>query len=534
MDLIKVQSLPLKLDKVNIYYKLQNYNLKYKPDYLRQILNELSQKLLFALQPIIDNKFSGKQYTDCNHSQSINTIVWQFGHLIVFYLNNTIKLILNQKVVTEHKTIIADIIKYLSLDINISNGEIDYYDYYDSFITSSHIRYKLIHKVDINNLVKAYKLVIELLNIYLDNEINNRQYLSKNGCLNAVDSYLIMIGILHNDMHYEAILLTQSFYSYPKPIYFKTIFLDVGNSSEIGREVNNNIEFMSIKGGEFTQGYSTENKKEIDFSFDNERPAFKTHVDDFIVSKYPITEGQFIDFIEANCYSEREYWSMESWEWLSKYEIILPLGWSCDFSNGNTEDKNKNQYYKKVNDITLPISKHSKKPICHISWYEAKAYCEWKGLRLMKESEWEYLATQKGTTRFPWGNDLPSIDNANIDYTNGDIIDVDYFDTIDIDVDYFNNNIDSNIDFNKKKIVNNNNLQLIGNVWEWCEEVIYPYDGFTIDPVYREMSYPFFGRKRICRGGCWATSNFLISGTYRNAQDPDCRLQWIGFRVCHR
>jgi len=513
MDLIKVQSLPLKLNKDDIYSKLQDYNLKYKPDYLRQILNELSRKLLFALQPIIDKKFSGKQYTDFRHSQSINTVVWQFGHLIVFFLNNTIRLLLNQNLVTEHKKIIVDIIKYLSLDINISNGEIDYYDYYDSFITSSHIRYKLIHKVDINNLVKAYKLVIELLNIYLDNEINNRQYLSKNGCLNAVDSYLIMIGILHNDMHYEAILLTQKFYSYPKPTNFKSIFLDAGDSNGIGSEVNNDIGFMSIKGGEFTQGYSTENKKEIDFSFDNERPAFKTRVDDFTVSKYPITEGQYIAFIDANCYYNSDYWCLESWEWLSKYEITLPLGWSYVFSNGNKMEK---QYYKKVNNRNIPVNRNSKKPICHISWYEAKAYCNWKGVRLMKENEWEYLATQKGTTRFPWGNQLPDINNTNIDYTNGDIIDVDYFDKIN----------------NENK--NNNNLQLIGNVWEWCDEVIYPYNGFEIDPVYREMSYPFFGRKRICRGGCWATSNFLISGTYRNAQDPDCRLQWIGFRVCQK
>ena len=516
MDLIKVQSLPLKLDKDDIYSKLQDYNLKYKPDYLRQILNELSQKLLFALQPIIDKKFSGKQHTDFRHSQSINTVVWQFGHLIVFFLNNTIRLLLNQNLVTEHKTIIADIIKYLSIDINISNGEIDYYDYYDSFITSSHIRYKLIHKVDINNLVKAYKLVIDLLNIYLDNEIDNSQYLSKEGFLNPVDSYLIMIGILHNDMHYEAILLTQKFYSYPKPTNFKSIFLDVSNSidsSEIDININIkiDIEFMSIKGGEFTQGYSAKNKKEIDFSFDNERPAFKTHVDDFTVSKYPITEGQFIEFIEADCYNNSDYWCLESWEWLNKYEITLPLGWSYVFSNGNKMEK---QYYKKVNNRNIPVNRNSKKPICHISWYEAKAYCNWKGMRLMKESEWEYLATQKGTTRFPWGNDLPSIDNANIDYTNGDIIDVDYFD--------------------KRYKNNENDLQLIGNVWEWCDEVIYPYNGFEIDPVYREMSYPFFGRKRICRGGSWTTSNFLISGTYRNAQDPDCRLQWIGFRVCRK
>ena len=38
--------------------------------------------------------------------------------------------------------------------------------------------------------------------------------------------------------------------------------------------------------------------------------------------------------------------------------------------------------------------------------------------------------------------------------------------------------------------------QLIGNAWEWCQEAIYPYDGFVIDPVYREMSYPFFGYKK--------------------------------------
>ena len=42
---------------------------------------------------------------------------------------------------------------------------------------------------------------------------------------------------------------------------------------------------------------------------------------------------------------------------------------------------------------------------------------------------------------------------------------------------------------------NENNLGimgLFGNCWEWCEEPIYPYNGFIIDPVYREMSYPWF------------------------------------------
>ena len=74
-------------------------------------------------------------------------------------------------------------------------------------------------------------------------------------------------------------------------------------------------------------------------------------------------------------------------------------------------------------------------------------------------------------------------------------------------------------------------IGLIGNVWEWCEDSIYPYDGFKIDPIYKEMSYPYFGFKKICRGGCFNVPNYLIHSKYRNAQYPDCRIQYIGFRV---
>ena len=72
----------------------------------------------------------------------------------------------------------------------------------------------------------------------------------------------------------------------------------------------------------------------------------------------------------------------------------------------------------------------------------------------------------------------------------------------------------------------------MGNIWEWCEEVFYPYPNFTIDYIYREMSYPFFGEKKICRGGCFCVNDYLINPKYRNAQDPGCQIQYIGFRVC--
>ena len=70
-----------------------------------------------------------------------------------------------------------------------------------------------------------------------------------------------------------------------------------------------------------------------------------------------------------------------------------------------------------------------------------------------------------------------------------------------------------------------------GNVWEWCEDSIYPYDGYCIDPIYREFSYPYFGLKKNLRGGSWAVPDYLIHPKYRNAQMPETRIQFTGVRV---
>jgi len=138
-------------------------------------------------------------------------------------------------------------------------------------------------------------------------------------------------------------------------------------------------------------------------------------------------------------------------------------------------------------------------PLVHVSWYEAKAYCKWADVRLPTESEWEYMAKEFTVT-------------GNLDYHYGDVVPV---------------NTDPAMDIFR---LPNEPSQPFGNIWEWCENPIYPYDGFTIDPVYREMSYPFFGFKNICRGGSFACPSYLVSSTYRNAQNPDNRMQFIGFR----
>ena len=118
------------------------------------------------------------------------------------------------------------------------------------------------------------------------------------------------------------------------------------------------------------------------------------------------------------------------------------------------------------------------------------------------------MATNAGETKYPWGSDMDK-KKANVNYSGG-LCEVDK---------YKNGSNDDGV------------IQLIGNVWEWCQEPIYPYDGYKIDPIYREFSYPFFGFKKILKGGSWTVPDILINPKYRNAQMPDMRMQFTGIRV---
>ena len=87
MDLINVPNLPIQLTKQQIHIhldKCSHYNLKYKASYLKEILNSLFDKILISISPIIDSRFTGKEQTKNINDQSVNTIIWQFGHLILF------------------------------------------------------------------------------------------------------------------------------------------------------------------------------------------------------------------------------------------------------------------------------------------------------------------------------------------------------------------------------------------------------------------------------------------------------------------
>jgi len=418
----------------------------------------ITKNLLFELLDgdILNNKIDDK-------FDLINPLHWEFGHVISFWINKCYDLI----------------IKNLKLKIILKNDHL-----YDSFRTSKEMRFDLLYSLDkVKELNQKYDYCINNLMRYLLEE--------KSHLLDSDITYIIMLSLLHNEMHNESFCFSRQLLSLPKPNannLFNTIDRYLSDPIK--------IDFVNISGGSFMQGW---NDNESNFAFDNEKPEHLVKIKSFSMSKHKITQYQYILFIENNGYTNKEYWTPEGWFWKEKNNISLPQYWRYN--------KEKNVYQRKKWNKWVQVEPNL--PIFHISWYEAMAFAKWMNCRLPTESEWEFMSTNKGKNKFPWGDSNPNKSNSNINY---------YLDGP-CDVDIHNG-------------VNKFNIEgLIGNVWEWCMEPIYPYDGFKIDPIYREMSYPFFGYKRVCRGGSWCVADYLINSKYRNAQTPDCRIQYIGFRI---
>jgi len=155
-------------------------------------------------------------------------------------------------------------------------------------------------------------------------------------------------------------------------------------------------------------------------------------------------------------------------------------------------------------------------PVIHVCWFEADAYCRWRGRRLPSEPEWEAAASRApegGELRtYPWGDTSPGPGHANLDAWR--------MDTVSVHALPAGDSADGC-------------RQMFGNVWEWTASDFGPYPGFVPD-AYRDYSEPWFRTHKVLRGGAWTTRARLLRNTWRNFYTPDRRDVWAGFRTCAR
>jgi hypothetical protein len=117
--------------------------------------------------------------------------------------------------------------------------------------------------------------------------------------------------------------------------------------------------------------------------------------------------AEYLRFMEDDGYARPEFGCDAGWAWKCEASLVALAYWT----------QADGEWYERCMDRTASIEPSS--PVCHICYWEAEAYAAWSGKRLPSESEWEAAASWgPGTgskSLYPWGNDAPRADRANLD-----------------------------------------------------------------------------------------------------------------------
>jgi iron(II)-dependent oxidoreductase len=237
-------------------------------------------------------------------------------------------------------------------------------------------------------------------------------------------------------------------------------------------------------------------------AYDNERPRHAVELAPFWIGAAPVTNAEYVRFIEAGGYDEPAHWGEAGWKWIKEQNITAPQFWS----------KGADGWTVRRMDQVQPL--RPDEPVCHVCWHEADAYCRWAGGRLPTEHEWEAAASwdpATGTKRaYPWGDDPPTPIHANLDQLAFQPAPVGAY------------------PLNVSPIGCHG---MIGDVWEWTSSDFSGWPGFRAFP-YAEYSEVFFGPDyKVLRGGSWATRTGAIRNTFRNWDYPIRRQIFSGFRM---
>ncbi len=200
---------------------------------------------------------------------------------------------------------------------------------------------------------------------------------------------------------------------------------------------------------------------------DPSMPAHVVELDTFYIDKYEVTNHLYKACVDAG-------------------ECTLPL----NYENMLKYDNNQ--------------------PVDYVTWIQAQSYCEWRGVQLPTEAQWEKSARGADKRIYPWGNDSINCSLAN-----------------------YNSCSDTTTDVGSYPNASPYGLyDMAGNVWEWVADW-YDESYYSISP-FRNPLGPDFGLdsedRRVLRGGSYVDNEIYQSVTFRNSESPG-KTNWnIGFR----
>jgi iron(II)-dependent oxidoreductase len=292
----------------------------------------------------------------------------------------------------------------------------------------------------------------------------------------------------HEEQHQETLL--QAMQLLADPPYRPAARRALPGAGPVERDM------VTVDAGAFAMG-----RGERGFAYDNERARHSVDLPAYRIDRTPVTCGDFLAFIEDGGYRRLDLWSEAGRRWREESGAEAPANWRHDGA----------RWRVRFMDREGPVP--AERPVVHVCFHEAEAYGRWAGKRLPSEAEWEKAALwDPGAERsrlYPWGDDAPTPERANLDQLAFEPAPVGAF---------------------PAGVSACGVHQLVGDVWEWTASDFTAYPGFEAFP-YAEYSALFFGGDhKVLRGGSWATRPGLARGTFRNWDYPIRRQIFAGFR----
>jgi ergothioneine biosynthesis protein EgtB len=281
---------------------------------------------------------------------------------------------------------------------------------------------------------------------------------------------LVELGLHHEQQHQE--LLVTDF----KHILARNPLRPVYRRRRTENAPAPALEWLDYEGGVRSLGYPGGG-----FHFDNEAPRHEVVLRPFRLASRPVTNGEFLEFIEAGGYRQPRWWLSLGWSHVIDEKWQAPLYW----------EKVDSQWHSFTLSGMRPVE--ADEPVCHVSYFEADAYAAWRGKRLPTEAEWEVAAETKSVA--------------------GNFLDAETFHPC-------------------SESTQGGLRQLYGDVWEWTASPYAPYPGYqTPEGAVGEYNGKFMCNQYVLRGGSCATPADHVRATYRNFFPPQARWQFGGIRL---
>ena len=223
--------------------------------------------------------------------------------------------------------------------------------------------------------------------------------------------------------------------------------------------------------------------------YENEAPIHNVFLDDYYMDRYEVTNAQYADFLNAQGNQEEEGVS-----WLDSESSDARIHQNSGVWQADSGFENH--------------------PVIEVSWYGAKAFCEWRNAALPTEAQWEKAARGPNSLTYPWGNNFDGTrlnfcdTNCTLEWANTNADDG-YADTAPVG-SYPNGASPYGL------------FDMAGNVWEWVADWYGDAYYGTLAEGVRSPAGPASGEFRVLRGGAWGDVGSSVRSALRG---------WFGLSI---